>query len=699
MVRVRLAVLVLLVLPAPAGAALLDEHVSFTVDGVEGATGAVAVGDVDGDGHGDLVIDEDGGRRFHLKLSGRADPVRIRGIVNTPPLPAGDVDGDGIDDLAVPSVEIDRPGVIVAVLRGRRTWEDVNLEHSAERDISVRVVQTTPGIGQNDASVQAAGDVNGDGIGDLALTVGSWDTLDRSGAPATAWVLFGRRGLRGSFDVRRLGSAGFAIRGGRTDIGLGESVAPAGDVDGDGLGDLLLGAPVSTPRGVTNATGEDARGRAFLVYGRRATTPIDVNRGAGAVTRIVTSRLAALGSGLAGPGDLNGDGLADIAVGAPLLRGAPGPRVGGAFVLPGARARPATIDIETVGAGALLRMSGVIANERLGDVLQPAGDVDGDGRPDLLAGTTGLSPGDAPDGVPAVPFPSALYVIHAGRVPPAFAPATVGTGVTVWSAATDEGFGGPIAVGSDLDRDGAAEIVVPVAQCGRAGGTRLLALEPHAPLPPRPAGLGTPGPDALRGGAGRDRLVGQEGDDVLEGRGDADCLVGGAGADVLRGGPARDVLHGDDGADRLEGGTGHDVLWGGPGDDVLLTGAADRGLAHGQTGLGGPGDDRIFGGPGSDELTGSEGDDLLVAGDGRDRLDGSDGADRLDGGRGDDALDGGPGRDTIRAGAGNDTIMAWDGETDTVACGPGRDSVVADASDRVTGCERRRNEPRPAAGR
>lgn len=349
--------LVTAVCASPASAAvLLDERIAFSfADHVE-PTGVVAVGDVDGDGHGDAVIDQDGGRRFHLKLSGRSDLVRIRGIVNDPPLPAGDVNGDGIDDLAVPGVQVRRPGVIVAVLLGRKRWSDVNVEHRRERDISIRVVAPTPGIGQNEASVVTAGDVNGDGIDDLALSASSFDSLDRSGAPATVWVLFGRRGMRGRYDTRKLGRRGFAIRGGRTDIGLGDAIAPLGDVDGDKRGDLLVGAPYSGPKGVTNDVFENARGRAFVVYGRRGSSPVDLNGKTNAVTRLVTSQRSALGGGAAGPGDMNGDGLADIAIGAPDT--GPG-KVGAAYVLPGARKRPRTLDVGRIGAGALLRMGGV----------------------------------------------------------------------------------------------------------------------------------------------------------------------------------------------------------------------------------------------------------------------------------------------------------------------------------------------------
>ncbi len=84
---------------------------------------------------------------------------------------------------------------------------------------------------------------------------------------------------------------------------------------------------------------------------------------------------------------------------------------------------------------------------------------------------------------------------------------------------------------------------------------------------------------------------------------------------------------------------------------------------------------------------GTTGTDTLRGTNGSDELAGLSGNDRLDGGAGDDRLLGGPGRDLLTGGSGRDTIQARDGERDTVDCGPGRDTVTADAVDALTGCE------------
>jgi Tol biopolymer transport system component len=88
-----------------------------------------------------------------------------------------------------------------------------------------------------------------------------------------------------------------------------------------------------------------------------------------------------------------------------------------------------------------------------------------------------------------------------------------------------------------------------------------------------------------------------------------------------------------------------------------------------------------------DKISGTPSDDRLFGGGGNDRLNGLAGNDRLFGGPGNDVLVGGPGSDQLVGNAGNDRFATKDGQTDDVVCGPGRDTVIADELDFVTGCE------------
>lgn len=155
--------------------------------------------------------------------------------------------------------------------------------------------------------------------------------------------------------------------------------------------------------------------------------------------------------------------------------------------------------------------------------------------------------------------------------------------------------------------------------------------------------------------SGDDQRLGPADDHFRPGSGDQTFVFGDAGDDCLLGGAGDDRLDGGPGDDRLTGGLGSDALVGGPGDDVLLTdNASGTGpAAGGETAAGGPGDDVVLPGPGSTAIT---------------------------------------------LGAGDDRVVGTDGSIGRIACGPGEDTVVADAGDRLRDCEHVvRRPPRPVA--
>jgi Ca2+-binding RTX toxin-like protein len=125
--------------------------------------------------------------------------------------------------------------------------------------------------------------------------------------------------------------------------------------------------------------------------------------------------------------------------------------------------------------------------------------------------------------------------------------------------------------------------------------------------------------------------------------------------DSIHGGRGKDTIDGLGGGDCLYGGGVHWKLRG-----VRRAGASNLTPDNKDTLRGGAGDDRLYGMTGNDRLYGGPGNDLLV---------------------------GGSGRNGYYGGPGNDRIRARNGIAETVQCGPGRDTVIADRSDRLIGCE------------
>ena len=216
-------------------------------------------------------------------------------------------------------------------------------------------------------ALDCAGDVDGDGLNDLI--VGAPGRAQGGTNAGAAYLVLGP--VSGDLD---LSSADARMVGEAADDAAGASVAGAGDVDGDGLDDILVGA------GNNDTAGSDA-GAAYLLSGS--------TRGflslAEAQARLTgEAAFDRAGTAVAGAGDADGDGLDDILVGAQVHDGY-GTDSGAAYLVLG----PVEGEI-TLGA-ADVTLIGAQASDHAGSAVSSAGDVDGDGVDDLLVGAPGDS--------------------------------------------------------------------------------------------------------------------------------------------------------------------------------------------------------------------------------------------------------------------------------------------------------------------
>jgi hypothetical protein len=442
---------------------------------------------------------------------------------------AGDINGDGLDDLIVGAQDNGSGGYFAGaayVVFGRTGGftSPVDLDTIAASSGGFKI-QGENAFDHAGFSVSEAGDVNGDGFNDVIVgaPINSGGGID-AGA---AYVVFGRAdGFASPIDLDTIaaGSGGFKIQGENANDRAGASVSEAGDVNGDGFDDLIIGAP-------TNKSGGTYAGAAYVVFGSASgfTSPVDLDDiavGSGGFKIQGEDEFDYAGSASA-TGDVNGDGIGDLIVGA-ALEGSGGYRAGAAYVVFGRTGgRTSPVDLSDIAAGrGGFKIQGENGRDYADHSVSAAGDVNGDGIDDLIVGAP------ASGGFDHV---GAAYVIF-GRPDVLF---TDGNNVR------------------DLDDFDLSRLTLAQATHALAGDD-IVTLSQTQNL-----GLlftGNAGDDTITGSSQADRIRGDLGDDSLFGRGGDDRLWGTEGEDRLDGGA---------GADELNGGSDHDILRGG--DDAAAT--------------------------------------------------------------------------------------------------------------------------------
>ena len=297
---------------------------------------------------------------------------------------AGDVNGDGLADFIVGAYKADAGSVLDVgrsyVVYGK-TASNTAIELSALGTGGL-VINGTVASDYSGWSVSAAGDVNGDGYADVI--VGAYQADPNGTSSGRSYVVFGKPG-GGSIDLANVnnGVGGFAIQGERTGDLSGYSVSSAGDVNGDGLADVIVGAPEG------DSSGLFGDGRSFVVFGKTSGTAVqltNISNGVGgfAIGGIFSN--TDIGYSVSSAGDINGDGLADLLVGAPemTLSTSEGYRTGQTYVVYG-KANGSAVTVSTGMASSLgFAISGEGYQDLTGRIVSAAGDVNGDGLADLM---------------------------------------------------------------------------------------------------------------------------------------------------------------------------------------------------------------------------------------------------------------------------------------------------------------------------
>jgi hypothetical protein len=457
---------------------------------------------------------------------------------------AGDFNGDGFDDLIVGANGIGaQPGpagkayVIFGTDRGFGTADE-----SGRRVIDLSTLSAAQGfvIMPSDdylsdyagVSVSSAGDFDGDGFDDLIIGAdhGAGDNGAAYLIPGTDQAFGGEDGSGRTFISI---SQSLPIYGAARLDHAGRSVSSAGDVNGDGFDDLIVGAPLSDDGGTDG-------GAAYVIFGS--------DHGFGGPSTASLARLLATqgfvirggggdtGKSVSSAGDINGDGFDDLMVGAPH-------RGGGAYVIFGTDQGFGTADkygrdvIDLTGLSATrgFVIQGDPGSYHIGISVSSAGDVNGDGLDDLIIA--------APDET------TKAYVIfgtgtgfgttdESGRNVVDLRGLSVDQGLAIQGFTLGSGLQSVSSAG-DVNGDGFDDLIVGVGSAtyivygGTFGNANRSGVTTH-------------------GTSSAEMFLGSAGNDVLDGRGGADMFRSGAGNDIIR--------IGDDQFDFIKAGSGQDKV-------------------------------------------------------------------------------------------------------------------------------------------
>jgi hypothetical protein len=324
-------------------------------------------GDVNGDGYSDVIVgangydngqtDEGGAFLYYGGSSGLpASPdwtdegdnagAYFGYSVST----AGDVNGDGYSDVIVGAVFYDN---------GEESEGRAFVYHGSSSGLSTAsdwTGESNQAYACFGSSVSSAGDVNGDGYSDVIVGAPYYDKEEND--EGTLFLYYGSSsGLSSSVILTADPSQAYAE--------FGYSVSTAGDVNGDGYSDVIVGAP-------SYHNGEDLEGMAFVYNG--SSVGLDTIPD---WTAESNQEEANLGYSVSGAGDVNGDGYSDVIVGAPGWDGAEVDN-GRAFVYSGSSTGLSNSIFFSMGTNN--------AGANFGNSVSTAGDVDGDGYSDVIVG-------------------------------------------------------------------------------------------------------------------------------------------------------------------------------------------------------------------------------------------------------------------------------------------------------------------------
>jgi hypothetical protein len=349
-------------------------------------------GDVNGDGIADVLIGADGystrtGRAYLIYGSSSLYDINLGSFSSSQGITitgvhtdyhtggcvfiGGDVNADNYDDFIITADKYGDSTGIAYLIFGGPNLVDIDLTVA---DVSRFITITgEPQSGLSYAAI--GGDVNGDGKADILLGAPFY-----SSNTGRVYLIYGKQTM-GNIDLSSLGSAGIVITGEAPSSFTGSAISIGGDVNGDKRSDILIGAyPYSS-----------YTGRAYLIYGGDNLIGMS-NINLQSITPSLGIKITGenpndcLGVRLSLRGDVNGDGYADLLIGAYQY----GSFVGRAYLIYGSHSL-GNIALSSLSSNQGIKISGGVPGDTAGYSVAIGGDVNNDNKTDILISALGYS--------------------------------------------------------------------------------------------------------------------------------------------------------------------------------------------------------------------------------------------------------------------------------------------------------------------
>ncbi len=436
-------------------------------DGANFGISVAPLGDLDGDGVPDLAAGAVGNGTVHVMFMNSDGTVKRTAEINDntangPSLSdndrfgisvasPGDLDGDGVPDLAAGAHADDEGGTNRGTVHVMFMNSDGTVKRTAEINDNTA---NGPSLSDNDRfgiSVASPGDLDGDGVPDLAAGA-LWDDAGGTNRGAVHVMFMNSDGtVKSTAEINDNTADGPVLD---DDDRFGASVAPLGDLDGDGVPDLAAGAILDD----TDGMDEGAVHVMFMNSDGTVKRTAEIN--ANTADGPSLSSADRFGRSVASPGDLDGDGVPDLAAGA-FLDDTDGTNRGAVHVVfmnsDGTVKRTAEINDNTADGPVL------DDDDRFGRSVASPGDLDGDGVPDLAAGAVGDGAGGTNRG--------AVHVVFMNSDGTVKRTAEINDNTADGPVLDDDDFfGRSVASPGDLDGDGVPDLAAGAVGDG-AGGT------------------------------------------------------------------------------------------------------------------------------------------------------------------------------------------------------------------------------------